>query len=152
MASIGSARTSRIAGIDFGGGTRDVTPRRWPARRKTEPAGGDLFVIVRTTQDPRFERRDRDLYRTEMADVVDAVLGTTIDVPTLDGPAPVKVPAGTQPGSLLRQRAKGLPPFGGGPRGDLCVQMLVRVPGRVTARQRRLFEELRALGQGGHGK
>lgn len=78
----------------------------------------DLFVVVRTADDLRFERHGRDLYRIETVDVVDAVLGTSIDVPTLDGQVSVKVPAGTQPGSMLRLRGKGLPSFGGGTRGE----------------------------------
>lgn len=113
-----------------------------PAEAPGQPAG-DLLVIVRTA-DSRFERRGRDLHRAETVDVVDAVLGTSIDVPTLDGPASVKVPAGTQPDSLLRLRGKGLPPFGGGSRGDLYVRIQVHVPERLSDQQRRLFEQVRA--------
>jgi len=115
-----------------------------PAEKPGLPPG-DLFVVVRTAPDPRFERRDRDLYRTELVDVVDAALGATVDVPTLDGPAAVKVPAGTQPDSLLRLRGKGLPRFGDGGRGDLYVRVQVRVPEHLSAQQRRLFEQLRTM-------
>ena len=107
---------------------------------------GDLFVVVRTADDPRFERHGRDLYRVETVDIVDAVLGTSIDVPTLDGQVSVKVPAGTQPDSMLRLRGKGLPRFGGGSRGDLYVRLRVHVPERLSDRQRRLFEQLRGSG------
>jgi molecular chaperone DnaJ len=116
-----------------------------PAEQPGLPPG-DLFVIVRTAPDPRFERRDRDLYRTEIIEVVDAVLGTTIEVPTLEGPASVNVPAGTQPDSLLRLHGKGLPRFGDGGRGDLYLRLLVRIPEHLSAQQRRLFEQLRAVG------
>jgi molecular chaperone DnaJ len=105
---------------------------------------GDLFVVVRTADDSRFERRGRDLYRLETIDVVDAVLGTNIDVPTLDGQVSLKVPAGTQPDSMLRLRGKGLPRFGGGARGDLYVRLQIHVPERLSDRQRRLFEQLKA--------
>ncbi len=108
---------------------------------------GDLFVILHTAKDPRFERRGSDLYRVEMIDVVDATLGTTIDLPTLDGRAEVRVPEGTQFGTLLRLHGKGLPRFGAGGRGDLYVHVQVRVPQRLTKQQRRLFEQLRALGR-----
>jgi molecular chaperone DnaJ len=107
---------------------------------------GDLFVVVRTADDPRFERHGRDLYRVETIDVVDAVLGTSVDVPTLDGQVSVKVPAGTQPDSMLRLRGKGLPRFGDGARGDLYIRLQVHVPERLSDRQRRLFEQLRASG------
>ena len=95
-----------------------IPGRGFPAEKPSLPAG-DLFVIVHTAEDERFERRDRDLYRTEVIDVVDAALGATLDVPTLDGAASVRVPAGTQPNALLRLRSKGLPQFGDGARGDL---------------------------------
>ena len=109
---------------------------------------GDLFLVVRTA-DPRFERHGRDLYRIETVDVVDAVLGTTLDVPVLDGKASVSVPAGTQPDSMLRLRGKGLPRFGGGMRGNLYVRLQVQVPERLSERQRQLFEQLRAVGNQG---
>jgi len=67
-------------------------------------------------------------------------------VPTLDGQTSVKLPAGTQPDSLLRLQGKGLPRFGDGGRGDLFLRVQLRVPGHLSAQQRRLFEQLRALG------
>lgn len=109
---------------------------------------GDLFLVVRTADDPRFERHGCDLHRIETIDVVDAVLGASIDLPTLDGQVTVEVPAGAQPDSMLRLRGKGLPRFGGGSRGDLYVRLQVYVPERLSDRQRQLFEQLRgAAGQ-----
>ena len=70
---------------------------------------GDLFVVIRTAGDPRFERHGRDLYRVETIDVVDAVLGTSIEVPTLEKPVLAKVDPGMQPDTVLRLRGKGLP-------------------------------------------
>lgn len=107
---------------------------------------GDLFVVIRTAHDPRFERDGADLYRVERLDVVDAVLGASIEVPTLEGPVTMTVPAGTQPDSVLRLRGKGLPYFGGGGRGDLYVRLQVHVPERLSDHQRRLFEQLRTAG------
>jgi molecular chaperone DnaJ len=114
-----------------------------PADKAGLPAG-DLFVVIRTADDPRFERHGRDLYRVESVDVVDAVLGTSIDVPTLDGQVTAKVAPGTQPDTVLRLRGKGLPQFGGGTRGDVYVRLQVHIPQRLSDRQRRLFEQLRA--------
>jgi len=102
------------------------------------------LVVVRTADDPRFERHGRDLYRVETIDVVDAVLGARIDVPTLDGQFSVNVPAGTQPDSMLRLRGEGLPRFGGGGRGDLYVRVQVHIPERLSERQRRLFDQIRS--------
>ena len=106
-------------------------------------APGDLYVVVRSAPDPRFERRGTDLWRTETIPVPDAVLGTQVEVPTLDGRAKVTVPAGTQPGEVLRLRGKGLPEFGGRKRGDLYVALQVSVPKRLTAEERELYERLR---------
>ena len=114
-----------------------------PAEKPGAPPG-DLFVVIRAAEDSRFERRGSDLYRTETIDVVDAVLGSSIDVPLLDGQQSVDVPAGAQPDTILRLVGNGLPGFGGGPRGDLYVRLQVHVPERLTERQRRLFEQLRA--------
>ena len=72
-------------------------------------SNGDLFVLVRTRRDPRFERAGADLLRQEIISLTDAVLGTTLDVPTLEGSASVSIPPGTQPGAELRLKGKGLP-------------------------------------------
>ncbi len=106
---------------------------------------GDLFVIVHTAPDPRFERRGADLWRDQTLEVADAALGTQLDVPTLEGHATVKVPAGTQPGELLRLRGKGLPEFSGGRRGDLYLRLRVRVPEDLSREERALYEQLREL-------
>jgi molecular chaperone DnaJ len=113
-----------------------------------EPAGrpGDLFVVVRSAPDPRFERDGTDLWRTEGISVADAVLGTSLEVPTLDGRAVVTVPPATQPDAVLRLRGKGLPEFGGGRRGDVYLRLRIRVPEKLTAEERKLWERLRALG------
>jgi molecular chaperone DnaJ len=120
-----------------------VTGHGLPADKPGAPPG-DLFVVIRAADESRFERRGSDLYRTETIDVVDAVLGARIDVPLLDGQQSVDVPAGAQPDAILRLVGKGLPSFGGGPRGDLYIRLQIHVPERLTARQRRLFEQLRA--------
>ncbi len=72
-----------------------------PADKPGAPPG-DLFVVIRIAADPRFERRGSDLYRAETIDVVDAVLGASIDVPLLDGQQTVEVPAGIDPEAVAR--------------------------------------------------
>ena len=115
-------------------------------------APGDLFVIVRTTADPRFERRGANLWRSEIIEVADAALGSTLVAPTLDGPVTAKVPAGTQPDTVLRLRGKGLPQFGGGRRGDLLLHIQVHVPEELTSKERALYDQLRRLsGSPRHG-
>jgi molecular chaperone DnaJ len=75
-------------------------------------------------------------------------LGTEIEVPTLDSKATLKVPAGTQPGTILRLRGKGLPSLEDGRLGDELVRVIVGVPKKLTSRQRALLDELaRELGE-----
>lgn len=124
-------------------GTALRIPGHGAAADKPGLPAGDLFIVVRTARDPRFERQGADLYRNETVGVVDAVLGTSIDVPTLDGSVSLKVPAGTQPDTIFRLHGKGLPRFGGGARGDLYVRLEVHVPERLSDRERRLFEQFR---------
>jgi molecular chaperone DnaJ len=107
---------------------------------------GDLFVVVRTKNDPRFERAGADLLRQETIPLTDAVLGTTLEVPTLDGSASVTIPPGTQPDAVLRLKGKGLPEFGNGRHGEMYLRIAVHVPEHLFREERELYEQLRAFG------
>ena len=107
---------------------------------------GDLFVVVRSKHDHRFERAGADLLRQETIPLTDAVLGTTLQVPTLDGSVSVTVPPGTQPGAVLRLKEKGLPEFGNGRHGELYLRIEVRLPEQLSREERELYERLRAIG------
>ena len=109
---------------------------------------GDLFAVVRTQPDPRFERLGADLLRVETISVPDAVLGTSLTVPTLTGSVSVVVPPGTQPDAVLRLKQQGLPAFGEGPRGNMFLRIKVQVPQQLSTPERDLYEELRALATG----
>jgi molecular chaperone DnaJ len=106
---------------------------------------GDLYVVIRSVPDARFTRDGADLWRRETLAIPEAVLGVRRTVPTLDGRVDVTIPAGTQPGSVLRLAGKGLPEFGGGRHGHLYLRIEVRVPKRLTKKQRELYAALRAL-------
>lgn len=106
---------------------------------------GDLFVVVHTLPDARFERAGADLWRLQELNLPDAVLGTELEIPTLDATTRVTVPPGTQPDTVLRLRGKGLPHFGNQQRGDLLLRLNVVVPERLSADERRLYEQLRDL-------
>ena len=71
-----------------------------------------------------------------------AALGGEVEVPTLDGRGKMRVPAGTQPGSVLRLKGKGIPHRGGLGRGDQRIEVAIEVPTQLTERQRQLLEEL----------
>jgi len=107
---------------------------------------GDLYVVVKSVPDPRFDRAGATLWRTETIAVPDAALGTAIKVPSLEGdPITVTVPPGTQPETVLRLRGKGLPEFGRSRRGDLMVRLKIHVPEGLGTEERKLYERLRAL-------
>ena len=115
-----------------------------------EPGGapGDLYVVVHARPDPRFRRDGADLWRQETLPVTDAVLGTTLEVPTLEGgKADVKIPAGIQPDTVLRLRNKGLPRFGGKGRGDMYLQVRIRFRRNSAVRARTLRAAARAARQ-----
>ncbi|MFZ4537148.1 DnaJ C-terminal domain-containing protein [Propionivibrio sp.] len=106
---------------------------------------GDLLVVVHTRHDPRFERSGADLVRRETIALTDAVLGATWQVPALEGPASVHIPPGTQSGTVLRLKDKGLPEFGSDRRGDLFLHLMVQMPEKLSQKERKLYERLRAL-------
>ena len=104
------------AGIDDG--QRMRVTGRGHAGERGGPAG-DLYVVVRVKEDERFLRDREDLVTVVDVAAPLAALGTTIQVPTLDGDVPLEVPAGTQPGETIMMAGRGLPPLGRGRTGDL---------------------------------
>lgn len=113
---------------------------------ETGAPSGDLYVLVRSIPDSRFERVGADLWRKEVLETVDAVLGTKLKIPTLNGDVDVKVPPGTQQDEVLRLRGKGLRKFGGKGFGDLNLRIQVHIPETISAEERSLYEKLRSLG------
>jgi curved DNA-binding protein len=104
-------------------------------------AAGDLYLRVRFAKHPDFEVEDHNLVCEAELAPWEAVLGTSISVPTLDGRVNIKIPPGTQNGQKLRVRGRGLPEHGGA-GGDLIVQMRLEVPKRVNESERKLWEQL----------
>lgn len=111
-------------------------------------ATGDLYVIVRTAPDQRFERVGADLWCTEMLTIPDAVLGTTLSMATLNGHVDVEVPPGAQNDEILRLRGKGLVKFGGYGRGDINLRLLVRIPERLSRKEKELYKQLQEMQDG----
>jgi molecular chaperone DnaJ len=104
---------------------------------------GDLYVFLKIREHAFFERQGQDLHCTIPLNFAQAALGTEIEVPTLEGSFPVKIPEGTQSGGQIRIRHRGVPVVNGGGRGDLYVHVEVRTPTRLTREQRKLMEQLR---------
>jgi molecular chaperone DnaJ len=111
-----------------------------------EPGGnaGDLYVEVVVAADERFERDGRDLIAAVEVPVTEAMLGTEIEVPTLEGSKKVKVPAGTQQGDTVRLKGEGLPRLGRGGRGrgDEHVVFDLVVPRKLNRKQRQIAQQL----------
>jgi molecular chaperone DnaJ len=152
----GSTFSEERLTVNVPAGAEDGMALRIPGKGLPSEAGGgvpgDLYVVVRSAPDPRFERDGADLWRAETISVADAALGTELSVPTLDGTATARVPPGTQPDTVLRLKGKGLPEFGGRARGDLYLRVRVRVPEHLSRAQKDAFERLRELEPGGEKK
>jgi len=124
-----------------GTGTRIRMAGAGPAGRGTQAS--DIYLVVNVAEDPRFTLSGEDLQTEVEVDVVTAVLGGELRVPTLDGDVILKVPAGTQPGQSIRIKGKGLPRLKTNKeRGDLFAKIRVRIPKQLTPKQRDLFEKL----------
>ena len=105
---------------------------------------GDAYVLVRVKPDPRFVREGNDIYSQVDLTIVQAALGASVSVETLDGSVELELPPGVQPGEVRVLRGKGMPVLQGFGRGDQRVLVNVSVPRHVTDEQRRLLEEFEA--------
>ncbi len=103
---------------------------------------GDLYVVIHVREHEQFERQGANLYAAVPVTFAQAALGAQIDVPTLGGAETLKIPAGTQTGTVFRLKGKGMPILGGRGHGDLFVSVTLRTPTTLTREQRKLLEEL----------
>ena len=133
--------------VDVPAGIADEQRIRLSGRGHAGERGGppgDLYVVVRVAEDERFLRDGSNLVTVVDVPAPAAALGTTVTVPTLDGEQEIKVKPGTQPGTVVTLRERGMPTIGRGRRGDQQVVLNVVVPRNLTPRQSELLEELRA--------
>jgi molecular chaperone DnaJ len=143
----GRVEKTRTLELRIPPGVDSNTRMRIPSEGEPSPGGGppgDLYVVLEVKEHPFFERRNSDLYCTIPITFPQAALGAEIYVPTLDGEEAMKVPAGTQTGSVFRLKGKGLSSPNGGGKGDLYVSVRVAVPEKLTREQKRMVEELAA--------
>jgi len=128
-------------------------PRGIPSGKKLRVSGkgmegrngappGDLYLQISIREHPVFVREGNDLIVEKEISFSEAVLGTTVEVPTLDGAKKVKIPPGTQSHTRMRLKGLGMPHFQGDSRGDEYVKIIVNVPKRVSEKVRSLFQEL----------
>ena len=105
-------------------------------------ASGDLYVVIHVAEHEHFERQGSNLYAAVPITFAQAALGADIAVRTLDAEDKVKIPVGTQTGTVFRLKGKGMPVLGGRGRGDLFVSVTVVTPTSLTREQRKLLEQL----------
>jgi len=108
---------------------------------------GDLYLVLRVKQHAFFDRQGNDLYCVVPISFTQAAIGTEIQVPTLEGEQTLKIPEGTQSGTVLKLRGKGVPVLNGHGKGNLFVEVRVQTPTKLTKRQRELLQELQGITQ-----
>lgn len=104
---------------------------------------GDLLVVIEEIKHPELIRDGKDVIYNLMLDLVTAALGGAVEVPTISGRARLNIPAGTQPGKVLRMKGKGLPDPQGGAQGDELINVMVYIPEKLTDKEKAAFESLR---------
>lgn len=106
---------------------------------------GDLYVVLHVEPHSFFERQEDDLFCQIPISFAQAALGEEIEVPTLNGTKKLSVPGGTQSGQVFTLRGQGIPHLDGFGKGNLNIQVLVKVPSRLNKRQKELLKEFAAL-------
>ncbi|MBS1969038.1 MAG: DnaJ domain-containing protein [Bdellovibrionales bacterium] len=109
-------------------------------------AAGDLYVIIKIQDHPLFKRQENDILMDLPVTYTDAILGTSVEIPTLSGKAVIRIPPGTHTGQTFRLKGKGFPKIGGFGSGDMMVRLIVDTPEKISNRQKELLEELSKAG------
>jgi molecular chaperone DnaJ len=146
----GEGRVEKLSRVNLKipAGIREGTRLRSLANGEAGVDGGspgDLYVVIHIKEHKIFQREGDDLYCEVPIPFSVAALGGEIDVPTLEGKAHLKVPAGTQSGQMFKLRGKGIINVNGRGHGELFARLIVEVPSRLNAEQRRKLEEFAAL-------
>ncbi len=117
------------------------------------PGGGDIYLVLKVSDDPNFERKGDDLYTDTIVDLYTAVLGGEATVGTMNGNVVLTIPAGTQPGQTFRLSGRGMPHLREpNAHGDLYARIKVRLPRSLSPHERELFQELAKQARNSSGK
>jgi molecular chaperone DnaJ len=144
----GRVPATQSVSVEVPGGVVDGTELRLEALGEDGRQGGyagDLYLTLRVTPHPVFERQGRDLVTVLELPVTLAMLGGEVRLETLDGPEVVRIPPGTRAGQVIRLRGRGAADLGRRGRGDLVIQVDLQVPGRLGRKERAVVEELAEL-------
>ena len=145
----GKKQASKRLSVTIPKGVDDGTRIRLAGKGEagTRGAGsGDLYLFINVYSHDLFKRSDENLYFECPISIADAALGSTIEIPTIDGGrAKIKIPAGTQSGKQLRLKGKGMPYIRGSGYGDLYFQLNTEVPISLNKEQKELLEKFRQI-------
>lgn len=140
----GRTRKTRTIEVDIPAGIMQSAKLRVAGEGEAGYRGGsagNLYLMIHVTPHDVFERHGDDLFLEHSISFAQAALGDKIKIPTLDGNASLKIPAGTQPGTVLRMKGKGVKHLNGFGRGDQMVKLVVDVPKKLSRNQEKLLKE-----------
>ncbi len=141
----GIVRQEEVVEFTIPAGVSDGMTRQLKGKENAARHGGvngDLLVVIEEIPDPELIRDGNDVVYNLMLDIPTATLGGSVEVPTITGKARVKIPAGTQPGKVLRLRGKGLPSPEGYGSGDELINIMVYIPEELNDTERKAIESL----------
>ena len=145
----GKKQASKRLSVTIPKGVDDGTRIRLSGKGEAGSRGGgsgDLYLFINVHSHDLFKRSDENLFFECPVSIADAALGTSIEIPTIDGgKAKIKIPAGTQSGKQFRLRGKGMPYMRGSDFGDLYVQVNTEVPISLNKEQKELLEKFREI-------
>ncbi|MGB9867858.1 MAG: molecular chaperone DnaJ [Bacillota bacterium] len=144
----GHVRRKRVVSVKVPPGADEGLKLRVPNEGEAGIRGGppgDLYVVIHLKPHKFFTRENDDIHYKASISFLQAIFGAEIEVPTLDGVATVRIEEGTQPGSVIRLKGKGLPHLGALGKGDLIVHISVEIPKKLTDKEKKLLLELARL-------
>ncbi len=145
----GKKQTSKRLSVTIPKGVDDGTRIRLASKGEAGSRGagsGDLYLFINVYSHELFKRSDENLFFEYPVSIADAALGTSLEIPTIDGAkAKIKIPAGTQGGKQFRLKGKGMPYMRGSGNGDLYVQINTEVPVSLNREQKELLEKFRKI-------
>jgi molecular chaperone DnaJ len=149
----GTGRTRQVKRyrVNIPAGVKNGSRVRLAGKGEAGPRGGppgDLYVITRVADSPVFKRKGNNLEVDVPITIVEAIRGATIEVPTLSGTKRIRVPPGTEHGTVQRLRGEGPPKLSGKGRGDIHYRLLIDVPSSLSNEQREAVDELAAVMDG----
>jgi len=144
----GTVRKEKVLEIKIPAGVDNGARLRIQGEGEAGGSGGpagDLYAVIYVEEHPFFQRQDSGIYCQIPISIAQAVLGGEVSIPTLEGEDRVRIPSGTQTGTVFRLRNKGVVSLGGRGRGDQFVTVNVVIPRKLSHEQRQLFEQLSKL-------